>query len=196
MTFQRTSRTTYRTACTYSCHKQIDSSVGSLPDLLSRSTFVHCRIGRIDKLSEYHGTLDFGFQLVGTTYCALHSFGSGCQFELSTVSTQQVATFLAHGVGHRKNHLISTAHTYPCKPHSCVSARRFDDGGTCLKQSTLLGIENHGKCNAVLHTAARVEILKFNYYACQLTFTFLCLKQWCTTNQVGEFVVNHSNNYL
>ena len=148
-------------ACAYAGYEYIHLAAGVRPYLLTCGTPVCVGVGGIDELPEDNCAGDLLAQLLGACYGTFHPFGSGCQFELCAVGFEQVPALNGHRVGHCQDNLVSFGCSYPCESDACVTAGRLDDRSARGEYAVALGIFDHSECDAVLDTAARVEVFEF-----------------------------------
>ena len=115
-------------------------------------------VGGVLKLLKDDRAGDRIAQLLGSLYCSWHAVLARCELHRCAVGLYEVATLHAHGLGHGEDELVALHRRHQSQAHTCVAARRLDDGCAGLKDAFRFGILDHGECHAVFHASAGVEI--------------------------------------
>ena len=116
----------------------------------------------IHELPRNEGAGDGFREFFGLGNGALHTLGTFCENDFSTVGREQLAAFHAHRFGHREDRAIAAARSDARQPDPRVAARGFNDDGAGFQKTAFFGVFHHRKRNTVFHTARRIEVLKLH----------------------------------
>ena len=78
------------------------------------------------------------------------------QLDLSAVVTDELAAFLADGVGHDDDGAVAPDRAYERESDTLIAARRLDDDRVVVNQTLLLRLNDHIQRGARLDGAARL----------------------------------------
>ena len=166
MRLQSASGSADRSARSGARHEKGHLAGGVAPDLLGGRALMGGGIGGVGELPEDNGALDLASQFLGPSDGAVHALGAGCQLDVGTHGTQEVAPFETHRFRHGEDGSVALEAGDPGQADARVAAGRLDDGGTGPQEALPLRVLDHGEGDAVFHAAARVETFQFGYHSC------------------------------
>ena len=147
-------------------HKNIDLSIGVLPDLRAGGALVCIRVGRVHKLAGHKAVGNLLGQLVRLGDGTLHALGTVSQHQLGAVGLHQLAALNAHRLGHDDDDAVAAGSRHAGQTDAGVAGGRLDDDRARLEQALCLCVVDHCLCDAVLDTAGRIEVLELRQNLC------------------------------
>ena len=141
-------------------HKNIDLSIGVLPDLGAGGALVGIGVGRVHKLAGHKAVGDLLGQLVRLGNGALHALGAVRQHQLGAVGLHQLAAFHAHRLRHDDDDAVAAGSRHAGQTDAGVAGGRLNNDRAGLQLAGGLGIVDHRLGDAVLDGTGGVEILQ------------------------------------
>ena len=90
--------------------------------------------------------------------------GRGADDHFRAEGLEQVHFFLRLLVGDGEDHLVAAHGRDQRQAHAGVARSAFDDRAAGLEQALALGFVDHGDADAVLHRAARIQVVGFDVH--------------------------------
>ena len=169
----------------------IDVAVGVLPNLLAGGGGVDLRVGLVDELGGEDSVVGVGHDLVGLLHRTAHALGARGEHQLGAEGAEDDAALLAHGVGHREDHLVTAGGTDQGQGDAGVAGGALDDGAARLQLAGLLGGVDDGLADAVLDAVGRVVELQLrDDGAGQALGNAVQLHQRGAADEVGDVLVD------
>jgi len=145
-------------ACSDTSDKNINFTVGLLPDFWTSGFSMNLRIVRVWKLLKHDGS-----SLLTNLCCqcdgSWHSLTSWCYYKLSSICSNHDSSFHTHALWHHNDHLVSFGCSYHSQSDTCVSRCWLYKGVPRLDLSFILSLNNHTHCDSVFDWAARLMTL-------------------------------------
>ena len=141
-------------------HKEINLTIGVLPDLRTGGLDVCLRIGRVHELAGDKGVGNLLCQLIRLGNGTFHALCALAQDQLCAVSLHQLAALHAHGLGHHDDDAVALGSGHSGQTNAGVAGGRLNDHGTGLQLAGGLGIVDHLLGNAILDRAGGVEVFQ------------------------------------